>query len=929
MLKIYICERLPEETENKQLEVLIDYMHRYFNYQHEDTYLVINPKFPGVKKQFDLLVYRNYKFALIEMKNIHGEFYTDVENSQPWEHINPQGERVPFDSQRGNPFDQVSKQKSYFTEFLVKNFRDAIKRISPFNLDKGARRLISPFIVTAEDSHPIDYDERVTWWCTVKPISEDLMRRLAIVSTHELDGFPLSEFEKILKMTNATMTTKDDWPFNGIFPEYKTSKIPEIDRLLASDDEVSLLKGLQSCKDLSLITYYDKILKLSTSLNKKIKRFSYSILFEWLSTFQKTLDISNAEKCLIQAINDGDERIREDALNFVNSDSYSYSNELHQVFINAFSKERVFSLIVLFIKSMQYFNDHQSSEIMLIKYYKNEISNSLIGNYIDRSEISKEFDLLYDGNILPTPKNEEQKKKIDKYRESAFLLGKWTEVTKAWINTIVAIGSKNSNVLILEHLRSLLQLYKTHGLKDWPLPPTIIETLDAIEDLRPDAAPEILMGVLRDVNDYPSSYFLAYHVIDTLGSFGEKEAANLIRPYLQFHLKNGEFNERAMRWMAASSLSRLGQKEYFDDIWNMFLNEMDTDTYYSYRSKLENLISLDKIEVENRLLGLLRRSNFDEASFNKYGKYLMQAGGERTFDEFSQLLVDKGMFMEDDVAGPSNIMSYIAWSQDEMKDKAIKTGMDYLQLDREDLIGIGIELTVPYFLDHIDELAKYEDSSNYMVLLRVIHIYDLASRYDKMEKFVTNHVELAAEDAFIILQRAPGYAHFENIYVCENKSVKEAELIIGRDALYIGYTRRYARPNETEQYYESIEKSHIEMVKTVMKGNIPIGLLVKTLGQRDREYLFFPQSPMNVEDLISLEHKDSEDVLKLKEQLGIVLEKNRDDEELPDSENILEIIRQVVQREEAINPFLSSEEDIERKMEHLDRYLQASMIKLQ
>lgn len=926
MLKIYICERLPEETENKQLEVLIDYMYRYFDYHNEDTYLIINPKFPGVKKQFDVLVYRNNKFALIEMKNIRGGFYPNVENSQPWEHLNPKGERVPFDSQRVNPFEQVSEQKSCFVEFLVKNFPDAIKRISPFNPHKGAKKLISLFIVTAEDSYPIDYDERVVEWCTVKPISVDLMRRLAIVSTHGLDGFPLPEFQEILKKTNATLTTKDDWPFNGVFPEYRTSKIPKIDRLLASDDEVSLLEGLEYCKDLTLIIYYDKILKLSTSLNKKIKRFSYNILFEWLSLLQKTLDINNAEECLMQAINDDDERIREDALNFVNSDSYSYSNELHQAFMHAFSKESDFGLIALFIKSMQYFNDHQSSESMLVKYYKSKISNALIGNYNYLSEISKELGLMYEDNILPSPKNEDEKKKIDKYRESAFLLGKWTEVTKAWINTIVAIGSKNSKVLILEHLRSLLLLYKTHGLKDWSLPPTIIETLDAIEDLRPDAAPEILMGVLRDVNDYPSSYFLAYHIIDTLGSFGEKEAANLIRPYLQFHLNNGEFNERAMRWMAASSLSRLGQKEYFDDIWNMFLNEMDIDTYYSYRSKLENLISLDKIEVENRLLGLLRRSNFDEASFNKYGKYLMQVGGERTFDEFSQLLIDKGMFMEDDVAGPSNIMSYIASSQDEMKDKAIKTGMGYLQLDREDLKGIGIEIAEPYFLDHVDELTKYEDSGNYKVLRRVIHIYDLARCYDKIEKFVTNPDVSVGELAFIILQRAEGYTLFEDMYVHKNDSSELVELIVGNEAFYIGLTRRYAQSDESEQYYERIDQNDIRLIKTVRIRNIPIGLFVKTGSQ---EHFFYPHSLMTVDSILFNDHGAGEEVIKLKDQLHVDLKKYDEDAEIPKSEDILKMIRLIVLKEESSNSFSSQGENVRQKMERLDQYLQANMISLQ
>ena len=926
MLKIYICNRLPEETENKQFEVLIDYMYRYFDSHNEDTYLVINPTFPGVSKQFDLLVYRNHKFALIEMKNIHGGFYPNLEYWKPWEYINRKGERIPFDSQRENPFNQVSKQKSSFVEFLVKNFPDAIRRISKFNIDKAARRLISPFIVTAEDSYPIYYDERATWCCTLKPISVDLMRRLAIVSTHELDGFPLSDFKKILKMINATMTTKDDWPFNGVLPEYKTSRIPKIDRLLASNEEASLLKGLEYCKDLSLITYYDKILKFSTSLNKKIKRFSYNILFEWLSDFQKTLGINNAEECLIHAIADDDGRIREDALNFVNSNSYSYSEELHQVLIKAFSKERDFSLIALFIKSMQYFNDHQSSEIMLTKYYKNEISNFLFDNYIAQSEISKEFDLLYDGNILPTPKNEEQKKKIEKYRESVVQVKRWTEVTKAWINTIVAIGSKDLKVLIHEHLRSLLLLYKTYGLKDWPLPPTMIETLDAVEGLRPDAASEILMNALREVSDYPSCNFLAFYLIDTLGSLGEKEAAKLIRPYLRFHSKNGEFNEMAMRWMAASALSSLGLKEYFDGIWNMFLNELDIDTPYSCRSKLETIISLDKMKVESRLLDLLRRSNFDEASFNKYGKYLMQAGGERTFDEFSKLLIDKGMFMEDDVAGPSNIMSYIAWSQDDMKEKAIKTGKGFLQLNRDDLIGIGIELAEPYFLDHINELAKYEDSGNYKVLSRVIHIYDLARCYDKVEKFVTNPDVSVGELAFIILQRAEGYTLFEDMYVHKNGSSELVELVVGNQALYIGLTRRYSQSGESEQYYERIDQNYIRLIKTVRIRNIPIGLFVKTGSQ---EHFFYPHDLMTVNSILFNDYSAGEEIIKLKDQLHVDLKKDDKDAEIPKSEDILKMIRLIVLKEESSNSFSTVGENIKQKMDRLHQYLQANMISLQ
>ena len=70
---------MPEENENKQLEVLISYMNRYFNPQRWDTYLVINPKFPDVPKQFALLVYRNNKFAFIELKNLKRKFYLNID----------------------------------------------------------------------------------------------------------------------------------------------------------------------------------------------------------------------------------------------------------------------------------------------------------------------------------------------------------------------------------------------------------------------------------------------------------------------------------------------------------------------------------------------------------------------------------------------------------------------------------------------------------------------------------------------------------------------------------------------------------------------------------------------------------------------------------------------------------------------------------
>ena len=712
---------LPEETENKQLEELIDQMHKFLNSRDHDVHLLINPKLPGINRQFDLIMYRHNKFAIIELKNIRGDFYPNNDKHRLWEYVDGKGNKVEFESERINPFTQVSKQRWDFATFLQDQFAGIFKGNTKTEAIKTARRLIIPFIVTASGSQPLEFNDSMVKWCTLRPISEGLMRRLTWVGTGEGFGFQMSDFITFLSLVNAVETTISDWPYNGVIPEYDTSRIPAVDKLLASSSEESILKGLNYCSELSLIRYFDVIFDLSDSSSNKVKLLSNTILFNWLGAFQRKFGYKEAEQILGNSITDEYAEIRKLALDYVIGGSYSYGKELQQTFVDMLTNESNFHLMALFIRSLEFFRNKQFSEYKLKVYYEETLSKNFFGWYKERENTAKRLGLTSEFDFLPSPKSEEDKDLISKYKRSDGQIEGWGGVIKAWINTISVVGSTIAGTLILNHLKDLLSNYREYSLRHWSLPPSLEESLDAIEILQPEGASFFLSDVLRDSKNDSLTYLL----IDSLGKLKAKEATELIKPYLYFCDKGSDVTDRAMRWQAASAISRMGGMELFDDIWYMFLHEEKPRMRYSEgESLLDALIRLYKLEVEKRLLEILQKDDFSESSFSKFGEFLREAGGEKTFDLLSQLLVDKGMFLEDRIYGPSDIIVFLAWSQGELRDKGLATGLVFLNSRRVDLISVGLDLAEPHFIKHPEELSQYEKSTNYSILSRIIHVYN-------------------------------------------------------------------------------------------------------------------------------------------------------------------------------------------------------------
>ena len=235
MLKIYKCGELYESHEKEQLQVLIDKLYSKFDQMDYDVYLVIDPKLGGDSRQIDCLFYRKNKIAIIELKNIRGEFFPNANESEHWEGLDEEGKRIPIGNERINPFRQVRSQRKYLSAFIEGNFDHSNGGIADESTHKKVMRLISGFIVTAENSTPGIYDETHLSWCTVLPISEELMVKLSHVETGENYGISETDFSSILKIINAEETDRSSWSYGTKVPEQMLSRLPEVEGMLKSD----------------------------------------------------------------------------------------------------------------------------------------------------------------------------------------------------------------------------------------------------------------------------------------------------------------------------------------------------------------------------------------------------------------------------------------------------------------------------------------------------------------------------------------------------------------------------------------------------------------------------------------------------------------------------------------------------------------------
>ncbi len=865
MLKIYKCGELYDTFEKEQLQAFIDKVYYKFDPLDYNVYIVIDPKLGRGKRQIDCIFYRKNKLAIIELKNIRGEFFPNASESDPWEGLDQEGKRVKIENERINPFLQVRHQRRNFSDFIEENFYQHEREKDKRETHDQVMKLILGFIVTAENSTPNDYDKTNLFWCTLLPIGEELMKKLSFVGTGEKYGISEETFLSILEKIKAVETDRHLWSYGTKAPENMLSKVPEVESRLGSYKEEILLKGIENCSDLKLIPYFDRIFSLARgNYSEKVKTESYKLVFEWLTAYQSIYGLSYAENALMDSINENSSQIRSMALEFVVNGTYLFGDQLQQKFSDRLDKELSFQRKSLLLKSMEFFNDKKFTEYKLKTYYEETVSSHLFGQYRETWELIKKIrtmDITQRAKDLRSGDNGLSKK----YEDASKQYMGWIEVAKSWLDAVKSNQSPVLLQMVLEHLRKVVDLWNEAGKFGGELPPTFIECLEALEKLQPPGTSEYIYELLSSTKDEN----LMYHLIGSAGKISITKAAGIIEQYLNFDDEESDVEPYYMRLQAADALSRMGQVKFFDKIWNLYLSDDALEHMYSEETfnlagldksrqsdNIEHLFSgetqlfeiltrLNKGECEKRILKLMVSSHDIEEFSVKHLFLLKNCGGKETFETVKALLLNKPESLDDWYWDFVDVVVHIFAVSKDLKSLGVKTGLQFLETGREDLVSTGLELAHSHFLKHPEELKQYEKSQDGATLFGIIDVYDTCNMIDDVERFLLHEDDVVSKIAFDVLEEHNEHYHyFENYYIVSNGNVDACDILVGNGKMHLKIKRKYGKMAVgRKSANQTIKSENLYGLKTLRKKGIPIGMVIGVKGNDSNNAIALFKSP--------------------------------------------------------------------------------------
>lgn len=865
MLKIYKCGELYETTEKEQLLAFIDKVHDKFDPLDYNVYIVIDPKLGSGSRQIDCIFYHKNKLAVIELKNIHGEFFPNANDSENWEGLDIDGKRVPIKNERINPFLQVRYQRRDVSRFIEKNFYKSERGNDAELTHERVMRLISGFIVTAENSTPNDYDGTKLSWCTLLPIGEELMMKLSFIGTIGNDRISEETFLSILKKIKAVETDRRSWSYGTKAPEQMLSRVPEVESRLESNKEEILLKGIENCSDLKLIPYFDRVFSLARGdYSEKVKAESYKLIFDWLTAYQTVYELKQAEKVLMESIEEDSFGIRQMSLEFVTSGTYLYGSLLQKKFSDRLEKEMNFRQISLLLNSMEFFNGKKFTEYKLKTYYEETVSGHLFGQYRETGELIKKIrtmDITQRAKDLRSGENGLSKK----YEKDSKQYKGWIEVAKSWLDAVNSNQSPVLSQMVLEHLRKVVDLWNEAGKFEGELPPTFIECLEALGKLQPPGTLEYIYELLSSTKDEN----LMYHLIGSAGKISITKAAGIIEQYLNFDDEESDIEPYYMRLQAADALSRMGQVKFFDKIWNLYISDDALEHMYSEETlnspgldksrqsdNIEHLFSgetqlfeiltrLNKGECEKRILKLMVSSHDIEEFSVKHLFLLKNCGGKETFETVKALLLNKPESLDDWYWDFVDVLVHIFAVSKDLKSLGVKTGLEFLETGREDLVSTGLELAHSHFLKHPEELKQYEKSQDGATLFGIIDVYRTCNMIDDVERFLLHEDDIVSKIAFDVLEEHnENYHYFGNYYIVSNGNVDACDILVGNGKMHLKIKRKYDKMAVgRKSANQTIKSENLYGLKTLRKKGIPIGMVIGVKGNDSNNAIALFKSP--------------------------------------------------------------------------------------
>lgn len=123
--------------------------------------------------------------------------------------------------------------------------------------------------------------------------------------------------------------------------------------------------------------------------------------------------------------------------------------------------------------------------------------------------------------------------------------------------------------IVLSHAKRVLEELGQDRKNMLLSTPTLEESINTLGKIKPKGTSEFLRSLL---NPYNSEKILL-SILNAFGNIGDKEAVNILMKFLEAEDLGGDINSHLVKIESSDALSKIGYKESFDMIWNLFLKD--------------------------------------------------------------------------------------------------------------------------------------------------------------------------------------------------------------------------------------------------------------------------------------------------------------------------------------------------------------------
>lgn len=846
--RIFKGGELYETGEKQQLLDLIDLLKAYFNEPDDDIYLLVDPKLGQKTGQIDCLFYRQGKITIFELKDIRGDFIPEIDENTHWK-SRKGGKDEDIFTDRQHPFAQTRGQRSNLNTFIRQKVMTEKENVEDEEIKRRLGKYISAWVITSSQSkslNDVNNDNKYPWF-KVFPIGKEFMEELSKNTTSSNDSISKDMFNGLLNATESKETDEKDIFFRVVAPELQMGRLPEVEVLLKSEKDQDVQLAIKYCKEFQLIRYFSSLIEKCKNNRGQVRIDALSVIFEWLKSYKSKFDEEEISDLVKFTLTNSDYKTRGLGLSFLVESGYEIEEGLQDVICERMNEENYPSLIDLFVQAIKYFKNKAIAQDQLLSFYAKIESNffSLASGVREKYKEWKKQPEIYRASNM-TDKNEEasENKILDEYEKIRIQSEWWTRITNTWLDVSSSVGGVSLGAKILSHSKRIMS--ELHSPKESYsyAPPTFIKSIGIIAKLMPEGSVDFLLGLLD--GDVGNDVILA--VVEALGSFDNLRSKDKLREFLNEYQYDDESDLHEIRIFASDSLSRLKDKESFDRIWELFLDEEEKELSYVNKSFFNSLISLDSIKLERNLWELIEKAEFSEECLAIYSDLIKKCGGKYTFKKCSELVSKNRVNNDDYYSSPIGILRYLGRNVSSLRQDATILGLKFLKSSRDDLECIGIELAEPHFLKHPVDLEKYEKSNNIDTLYAVISIYSRLKQTDKLELFAKNTNRDISGDAFTNLRLVAPKRYYNGYLFVEKGKASDCELITSDTGIFIE-TEDFSGQKYTPKIVRFFRWNDLIGMKRIFVGRSQIGIITCPRSENDNCFSIFPMKAVSLETM--------------------------------------------------------------------------------